>query len=71
MGQWSSINRVARGKGMLKGCWLVDPDGEKVATIMDHSLAGQLAAAMNLTTMKQRTDFCAEAAGYRKVSREK
>lgn len=64
MKKWSSINRVARGKGLLKGCWLVDPNGEKVATIMDHALAGQLAAAMSLTTMKQRTNYCAQEAGY-------
>lgn len=62
---WSTINRVAKGKGLLKGVWLVDPDGEKRATIMDEALGRQLAAAMNLTTLKQRISFNANAAGYK------
>lgn len=66
-GKWSAVNRFARGRGSLKGCWLVDPAGERVATIMDGAIAGQLAAAMNLTTAKQRTDYLAEAAGYGKA----
>jgi hypothetical protein len=32
---------------------------------MDEALARQLAAAMNLTTAKQRTDYAADAAGYK------
>jgi len=63
--KWTTINRVAKGKGLLKGCWLVDPDGKRRATIMDEALARQIAAAMNLTTLKQRTDYSADAAGYK------
>jgi hypothetical protein len=63
---WSTINRVAKGKGLLKGCWLVDPDGEKRATIMDEALARQIAAAMNLTTLEQRIEYAANNAGYRR-----
>lgn len=63
--KWSTINRVAKGKGLLKGCWLVDPDGVKRATIMDEILARQIAAAMSITTTKQRTEFAANEAGYK------
>lgn len=63
--KWSTINRVKAGKGLIKGCWLVDPDGVKRATIIDEVLARQIASAMNLTTAKQRTDFAADQAGYK------
>lgn len=62
---WSTINRVKAGRGLINGCWLVDPDGVKRATIMDEILARQIAAAMSLTTMKQRTNYAAERAGYK------
>lgn len=61
--QWSAVNRFS-SNAILKGCWLVDPDGNKVATIMDGAIARQVAAAMNLTTAKQRHDYLAESAGY-------
>lgn len=65
--QWAAVNRFGPigSKRNLKGCWLVDPDGNRVATIIDVAIAKQIAAAMNLTTMKQRTDWCADASGYR------
>lgn len=69
MKRWSSINRFGK-RGPLKGCWLKNPDGETVAIIMDGALAGQIAAAMNLTTMQQRVDYCAEAAGYYRTKRK-
>lgn len=65
---WSTINRVGP-RGLLKGCWLVNPQGHKVATIMDETLARQLAAAMSLTTQAQRQDYLAEVAGYSKENR--
>lgn len=63
--KWSTITRVKAGKGLIKGCWLVDPDGVKRATIMDETLARQIASAMSLTTSKQRTNYAAELAGYK------
>lgn len=67
-GQWSAVNRFSK-RGPLKGCWLVDPDGERVAVIMNGAIAGQIAAAMNMTTVRERTDFCAGRAGYRRATR--
>jgi hypothetical protein len=69
--RWSVINRVGK-RGLMNGCWLVSPDGKKVATIIDHAdsaISRQIAAAMNLTTTKQRTGAAADAAGY-KVRKE-
>lgn len=62
---WSAVTRVGK-RGLLNGTWLKDPNGEIVATFSDGAIAKQCAAAMNLTTMKQRTDHCAEEAGYRR-----
>jgi hypothetical protein len=68
--QWKAIPRHGEigSKRMLNGCWLVDPDGKRIATIMDFAIAQQIAAAMNLTTTKQRSDWCAEASGYKSRS---
>lgn len=63
--EWKSIARFSATKN-LKGCWLVDPDGERRAVILEHGLAGQIAAALNLTTMEQRIRYCTDLAGYTK-----
>lgn len=71
--KWKAINRVGKigSQSHLKGCWLIDPNGERVCTIMDHATALQIAAAMNLTTAKQRHDYCAEESGYRLDAKER
>lgn len=56
MTKWCTINRVGK-LGLLPGVWLVNPQGDKLATFMDDVMARQIAAAMNITTMKQRTDY--------------
>jgi hypothetical protein len=53
----------------MGGYWLKDPDGETAVTITGegatlHAYARQIAAAMNLTTLDQRINYNAEAAGY-------
>lgn len=63
--EWGAINRFSKGRP-LKGCWLVDPEGNRVATILDGAVANQIAAAMNMTTLSQRVDWIAERAGFKK-----
>jgi hypothetical protein len=65
--EWSAVNRFSK-RGPLKGCWLKDPDGKTVATIMDGTLAIQIAAAMNLTTQAQRINWNTTRAGYTKTA---
>lgn len=56
---WRAIPRI-KGKGVE----LKSPQGETVAVVYDLAIAKQIAAAMNLTTQKQRFDFLAGEAGY-------
>ena len=63
---WTVVNRFTKDGRVLKGCWLKNPAGETVAIITDGALAGQIAAAMSLTTTKQRVEFCAAKAGYQR-----
>jgi hypothetical protein len=54
-GRWVTINKL-RGRGVF----LVDPEGKKVGSFEDDVVGRQCAAAMNLTTAKQRTDYLAD-----------
>jgi hypothetical protein len=56
------VNRVGK-RGLLKGQWLIDPEGQKVGTFMDDHTARHCAAALNLTTAKQRTDKILQGTG--------
>lgn len=47
------------------GIWLRSPTGVAVAKFKKLAEAKQCAAAMNLTTQKQRINYLAEEAGYR------
>jgi hypothetical protein len=62
-GKWYTIQRVGP-RGLLKGRWLADPEGRKVAAFHDEVLARQISAAMNLTTQAQRVAYLADEAGY-------
>ncbi len=70
-GKWYTTNVIVEGRGLTSGVWLVAPDGTRVATFARNNAwaAAQCAAALNLTTQRQRTDYAAEQAGYGKSVR--
>lgn len=63
--KWTVVSKIGK-RGTATGWWLVDPDGNKVASFPGRYdwAARQSAAALNLTTTNQRVDYLARAAGY-------